>query len=541
MREPDAAPDAAESIHLASCSAWYDRFSPALLLLILLLGFGIRFTGLKWGQAYSYFGQGDAVEAYQVAVNYGHGEAKAQYLGQPNYNYHSKLPGPFWTIFCFEACRFWGSVEGIALTIIVLNTAVIALVYVVTRMMMGPRLALLAALFTATFPWVVYYSNGVYNPDVMAFLSALLLLALWRTVQCDRAPVVFCVPILLLILPQFHMSGLLLIPTVITILWLSPRRFNWTLLGLGSAAAVCLYLPYVRGDMAHGWQNTRMMFTSQGSGRGYSFESLKAITAPLSFLVNWGPRWTRDAAEYRELGRACFGSFAVLLLFNIFSMVFAGSMILGAILEMRKELSGFWRAPRQILARSPGIAVPTIFFVVPLLLATIAGQPFHTRYCVVLLPALLPLCALGAARWLGSPGKIATIVKALMVVTCCANVWLMPAMYFHQGKQIENSVVFVPSFRQLETVYHSLKACAGTNSPVDVVDRDYLNNARGSADRRRDAALIRRYVSIRELDSPNPHDRAAAKVFELRTAEAAATDSNTLGYKGHGIELLARP
>ena len=111
----------------------FQRFALVWLCLIILLGFGIRLSGLKWGQAYSYFGQGDAVEAYQVAVNYGHGEEKALYLGQPNYNAKSKLPGPMWTLFCFASYRFWGSIEGVIFTIILLNTAVIYLNYLLAR------------------------------------------------------------------------------------------------------------------------------------------------------------------------------------------------------------------------------------------------------------------------------------------------------------------------------------------------------------------------------------------------------------------------
>src|SRR5205814_5982468 len=111
----------------------------------------------------------DGVEAYQVAVDYGHGNSRAQYLGQPNYNFHSKLPGPLWTIFCFVSYRFFGSIEGTILTVILLNTTVIYLVYLLALRTLGVRSALWAALFAATFPWVVYYSGGVYNPDVMSF------------------------------------------------------------------------------------------------------------------------------------------------------------------------------------------------------------------------------------------------------------------------------------------------------------------------------------------------------------------------------------
>ena len=41
-----------------------------------------------------------------------------------------------------------------------------------------------------------------------------------------------------------------------------------------------------------------------------------------------------------------------------------------------------------------------------LVLAMIGGKPFHTRYCIVLLPLLFPLAALGAMHWLSGLGRI---------------------------------------------------------------------------------------------------------------------------------------
>jgi 4-amino-4-deoxy-L-arabinose transferase-like glycosyltransferase len=524
--------------HFRSVS--FQRYSSVLLLLIVLLGFGIRLTALKWGQAYSYFGQGDAVEAYQVAVNYGHGEPRALYLGQPNYNFHSKLPGPLWTIFCFVSLRAWGSTEGVVLAIILLNTVAIYLIYALAKQTLGNRVALLAALFTAIFPWVVYYSGGLYNPDIMSFPGALLFFVLWRSIQFERSPVVFWAPILLLALPQFHMSGLLLIPATALVLWLSPRRLNLPWLGIGFLAALCLYLPYFRGEAADHWKNTRAMFASDGAANGYTFESLKAISAPLSFLVNWGPRWTRTAAEYRELGRAVFGSFAILLVCNIISMVVAGFLILGAFFEIKQSMAGFWRAPRDVFARAPGLSLLVLLVFAPLLLATIGGKPFHTRYCVVLLPALLPLAAVGAARWLDRRDVVGRVFLAGLILTCCVNVWLMPAMFRHQGRQIEQGSIFIPSFQQLETLYQSLKNHAGTNCVLEIDDSAYLHSLRPEEKQLRDAALIRRYVTIREKDGMHPPGEPTRCVYELRRADAVPPGLRTIAYSSHGIAVVAR-
>src|SRR5215831_10947110 len=135
-----------------------DRRRGWVLLLIILLGFAIRLTGLLWGDGYCYFSQGDGIEAYSVAVNYGHREARAQYLGQPNYNEKSKLPGPLWTIFCHLGLRLGGSIRGVILEIILLNTATIFLIYKLANLTVGFPVSLWAALLFATQPWAVFYS-----------------------------------------------------------------------------------------------------------------------------------------------------------------------------------------------------------------------------------------------------------------------------------------------------------------------------------------------------------------------------------------------
>ena len=53
----------------------------------------------------------------------------------------------------------------------------------------------------------------------------------------------------------------MLIPAIILVLWLKPAavRLNVPWLVGGIVAGLALYLPYVFGEMAHGWENTRGM------------------------------------------------------------------------------------------------------------------------------------------------------------------------------------------------------------------------------------------------------------------------------------------
>jgi hypothetical protein len=511
------------------------RYQAFWVGLILLLGLGLRLSGLVWGQGYFYFGQGDGVEAYSVAVDYGQGSPRAMYLGQPNYNAHSKLPGPLWTLFCYGACRIWGSAEGIVLGVILLNTAAIGLIYLLARRTVGATSALWAALFAATFPWVVYYSSGVYNPEVMSFLGALLFLALWQTSQVERAKSIFWVPLLLLMMPQFHMSGLMLIPAAALVLALCPTRLRLGWLAAGMACGLALYIPYLRGESAHGWQNTHGMFG--GGGAGYSYDGLKALSAPLSFLVNWAPRWTRSAADYRELGRACFGAFWLFLAVNALSVLMAGFLLAGGFVQVRQAMRGFLASPRQTFARSGGLVMLALLLFVPLLFALVAGKSFHTRYCIVLLPALLPLAGAAAAHWLCSL-RLGRLFQVGLILLCCANIWLMPAMYRFQDNQIEHGPAFIPSFRKMETVYRALQSHAGPGARIQVDDTAYVTNPAIPEPVRHDAALLRPFVEIRERERRAQSGNPGTVVYRLCASVPAPAEESAVAYRGNGIALV---
>jgi hypothetical protein len=511
-----------------------DRRTAVWLGLIILLGFALRLSAFVWGQAYCYFAQGDGIEAYSVAVDYGLSEPRALYLGQPNFNEHSKLPGPLWTLFCFACRRAWGSVEGIAVGTLLLNTAVIYLTYVLARQTVGAAGALWAALFTATLPWAVYYSVGVYNPEVMSFLGALLFLALWRVTRVERSKVIFWVPLLLLIMPQFHMSGLTLIPAVVLVLWLSRARVHSGWLACGLVAGVALYIPYALGDMAQGWQNTRGMFAGRTATR---WDSLKALSAPFSFLVNWAPEWTTSKAEYQALGRVCFASFEALLAINILSAVVAVFLIVGASLEVRRAARGVWTTPRQVFAREPGILFLTTLFLVPLLMSLASGKPFHTRYAIVLLPAMLPLAAVGVLHWLGAPRLRGTFRFGLAVI-CCANIWLMPAMYHFQSRQIEEGPDLIPSFRKLEALYQSLKTHAGSDALVKVDILACLRNTALPPSTRHEAVLLGSFVKVREREDRSESIARRRVVYHVCPQEQARTGDPHVAYRGCGVALI---
>ena len=516
------------------------KYTKLWLLLILLLGLGLRIAGLVWGQAFCYASQGDCLDAYRVAVNYVQGEPHAQYIGQPNFNEHSKLPGPLWAMFCAAGLHLWGSIDGVVWAIILLNTATIYLTYLLAARTVGFPAALWAALLMAASPAAIEFSVVVFNPVVMSFLGVCLFLALWQVVQQDRSRAAFWLLFLPLMMLQFHMSGLMLIPAIILVLWLKPARLNVPWLVGGIVAGLALYLPYIFGEMAHGWENTRgMMF---GGHHGYSMEAFKIFSAPPGFLVNyWDPRWTFQPDEYQEIGRACFGSFSLLLAFNVASAILAISLVVGALGETIAALRGFWRSPRATFVRSPGMFFLTIIFFVPLMTSLMEGKRFHGRYCIVLLAPLFSLAAVAAVRWL-SRQRIRRIFLPLLLATLCANVWLVLTIFRYQGRCIEQGSLFLPSFHNLETVYQTLKAHAGKNQLIQVEDDRYIRTVAPKSWPSSYPLQICQYVAIREREGGLlSAGQTPVSIYKIVLADQVTLDNPAVAYHEHGIALVAVP
>jgi hypothetical protein len=495
----------------------------------------VRLAGLEWGHAYSYFCQGDGIEAYSVAVDYQHGETRAQYIGQPNYNTHSKLPGPLWTVFCAAGLRLGGSIEGAVLGMIILNTAAVGLTWLLARRTLGTHAAIWAALLQASLPSPVYYSTHIYNPGVMPFLGGLFFLCLWQVTQTERSKFISLVCALPLMMLQFHMSGLLMLPVALVAIFLSGKKLNLPWLVAGVLAGFALYVPYILGESANEWQNTRGMFA--GGGGGYSWDALKALTTPLNLLISWVPQWSRGSGAFRELGTACFGEFWLFLIFNALCVVATGAAVVGAILIVKNAMHGLRAAPRNAFARSPGPLFLGMVLISAIVFALITGRPFHARYGLVLLPALLALAGGGVAHWLENPGR-GKWVRGLVLTAACANLWFMGAMFRFVGREIEHGSVFVPSFSQLETVYQSLKGHVERKQPIEVEVDEYRNSFPVEDEIHRDAWLVRRYVEVREKETKAFEAGGTPMRFVLRRAEDAIAADPGTAYLGHGIALV---
>jgi hypothetical protein len=505
---------------------------------ILVLALALRLIYLGWAQGNALSYQTDGVEAYEVAVHYTAGDERAQYIGQPNCNAHSKLPGPLWTLFGVAGLKLTGSMSGVMWLTIFANVVAIGLTWRLTRDWFGPRAANLAALFMATSPWAVFYATIVWNPSLMPLFGALIFLALAQNLRTEKSRLIFLIPFLILISPQFHMSPLTLILPLIAYAWLAKVKVNWRWLICGLVSGIACYLPYFHGEMQHHWANTRgILFGGEGH---FSADALKIFSSPFSFLVNfWNPGWTYAPGDYQALARHTFGSTAGLIMANVISVIFAAILLIALIQLAITTVKQFRSSPRLAFFRAPGLALPGFLLATYLLFNLIAGKPFHARYCLLVLPLIFALAGAAAAQGFTHP-RLRKLLLPALVLTIAANLWFVSTMSWFERDRIAHSPVFVPSFAKLESVYQELRK--NSNVPIRVSDTAYLATLKEADKIHQWASLIRRYVNARLVELPLANVATQpVKVFELRAASTVNPSDPTLGFYGNGLALVALP
>jgi hypothetical protein len=504
----------------------------SLLLVIVAVGLVLRLLGLVWGHGYYQSGIHDDMEAFRVAVNYLEGDAKAQYLGQPKFN-EGKIAGPLWAMFWSAPLRFGGSTVPVFLTIIVLNTAAIPLVYLLARKMFGPSCALWAALFYAISPWPVHFSISCNNPSVLAPLGVLLFLALWDVCTTPRSIHIFWVCLLAAAIPQFHMVGVFYIPFVVFIILLSGNRINRTWLAAGVFAAVVLYLPYIAGEMNNHWENTRQILSKKSK---FQFGVLKVLTLQVNVLSNFFSRWTGYRfSEYRAFGDAMLGSFYVLATFNIMSVAL-GILSLGDFLrDFFRSFRGCLFSLRQVFSSAPATMFMGVLLFGPILLFALTGHDFVSRYLCLQLPLLFCLPALFLQKVLQSHRWQPVLVGG-MILTVAFNVAITPVFFYYQKSQIEQAALFVPTFPGMEAVYRSLRADAPPNARIRVDYKEAVPMTQGAV------SLVGRnlseYVAMRDELYFLGRKPGADRCYRLVPARTDTAGVHSV-YESNGIRLVS--
>jgi hypothetical protein len=171
----------------------------------------------------------------------------------------------------------------------------------------------------------------------------------------------------------------------------------------------------------------------------------------------------------------------------------------------------------------------------------VGGKPFHARYCLVVLPLQFALAGAGTAKWLETR-PYRKFVLLLMMFILVSNLWFVVAICRFERDRISSGPVFVPGLGRLENIYRQLKTHPRAIGRIEIHDWDYLKSLPADDKLSHNAALIRRYVELRERAS---HSQGLSSkkptAYLLRPAVAMDATNPAVAFSGSGITLISLP
>ena len=431
------------------------RASLISLVIIVLAGFLLRYYLFDVGHAYHYLAINDEISAYEFAMRFLAGDSTTYYLGQPDFA-GGKAPGPYFTLFWIAFYELGGqSPQGALFVILILNSALILLIYWLARCFLDNRYALLTALLFATAPWTIYYAVGLWNPMPLAILGAFLFISLWKTVTTPDSKAIFWVWIILALIPQFHMIGIFYAPAVFLVLYTLSEKLNRPWFVLGLLTGIGLYLPYLIGDGLNNWQNTRAILAGQ-EGDGFSFSVLKILTAPATVLSNLPSRWSGpEFSSYIVYGDRYFGSYIVLIIVNLLSILFSLYIVYSFLTDFVRLLKVNKFSLRQSFNEDKCTVFIGMMGFVPLILFLFTGHNYATRYTIIIFPLLFILFSI-RLRTLNLKFTN-NLINIFVVLTITVNIFISVTFFNHTAGQFEAKQQFMPSFKILEEINFALE------------------------------------------------------------------------------------
>jgi len=244
-----------------------DRFSkyllPACIVLILLLGFGLRsYHFSDW--LHFELDQARDVRVVDAALSGGPGELTL--LGPKAAGTFLRLPPTFYYLQYMSGLTFGGSPSGMAVFVLLFSVGAIALFFLLVRRFFSLPLALGLMLLFAVSHYFVMYGRFAWNPNLLPFFILLGFYALLRAVdETDSKRDRFFILALgsSAVATHFHFLAFLALP-LITGLFLIYKRphFTWKTWVIALSLALFSYFPMVLNDLKAGGTNTAEFFAA---------------------------------------------------------------------------------------------------------------------------------------------------------------------------------------------------------------------------------------------------------------------------------------
>ncbi len=319
----------------------------------------------------------------------------------------ARLPGGTFTLLMVPAFLFSKSPLAGNVVVMLLSLLAYWLLVSVVRRWMGARVSLAFAVLILFSPWSYFYSDRIWNPNVLILFCAGLLWAATRVIDRPRSRQVFWIPLLVIVVPQIHLSGVLLLLFAI-LFWAAyrPKIHKWAAAG-GIAAGVMFYVPYLVSEFQSGFRNTKLLLSLPADP---AFSAVDFYRGPLNLVVFasgemgyllrkgfWFP-YNELGFYFRQDGltvthRFFGGGFGagLLVAFALASLALAFAALVFWIIDLARSRREAWK----FLKKNPLVLGFALALLLTPLLLLLGRKSYHPHYIYLFYPlAFVPLLAL---------------------------------------------------------------------------------------------------------------------------------------------------
>lgn len=309
------------------------------------------------------------------------------------------------------------------ISIALVNVLAVALTYIFALRYFGRPAAGAAALLFATSDTLINYSRFIWQPNYIAFVTLLMVMALYRgCVRCKPNALVLGA-LLLLVDVLIHFANLLLAPILLLALLAAPTRPGRRSWVIGGGIAFVMLIPSIvfEGVVSHGADLRQILHSSRGARL-----DLQVVGALIGFLDGFGSPQTNGIYEAFRRSYPVLDAVAVLL-FTVGILTLTVQIGLPLVRGWRARSSAAIPAERQLISQILTLwrdvtadpewrkrALLWTWIAVPIAVLLRHSEPVTVHYLLLLAPGVfivqgLGMCAiLDGLRSLTLPSALGT-------------------------------------------------------------------------------------------------------------------------------------
>jgi hypothetical protein len=357
-----------------------------------------------------------------------------------------------------------------------LNVLAYGLLYRVFARRLGAGAGLLFLGLLLFSPWSFFYSDRIWNSNLVLPLSALFLWAGYHVLDTPRSPRLFWAVFALVVFPQFHLSVLLPAAVGLLLLIIYRPALRWRSGLYGLIAGLIFYAPYLVAEVRSGFANTRLLFSGTSGGGEGPREALRALvgfvslpSTEASYFVARGFWFPHDVFAYYKGGPGLSELFTFLGGGAVGALLIAGTLLSLAVVAagLIAVLIRVCTKPRMLLDEPLTVAFLLALLTIPAVFL-LSGKPYFPHYVYPLYPLafVAPLAALRPLLARPSTARVSVALVALVALSGIA----ISARYY---REVDGLVGVRSSTEIVETL---LDVARG--APIDIsfdVERSRLS------------------------------------------------------------------